>query len=338
MTPSGCARVTMSVAASTTRSGAETFSPHPTSSAAPPEPLAPAPEKLIEQFLAHLWAEAGLADNTLTAYRGDLERFAKFCAERSLCLRELEQTDVQAFLMELRERDSLAISSISRRLTAVKLFCRYCLERGQMTRDLAALMEPPKKWQQLPQVLNAQQVETLLGMPGLDDPLALRDRAILELFYATGLRVSELVGLRLDDIRLDMGYLRCFGKGSKERVVPLGFAGRRGAANAYLAELRPQLADGRSTDRLFLSRTGRAMDRTNCWRLVVKYARQMGVNGRLSPHTLRHCFATHLLAGGADLRVVQEMLGHANVSTTQIYTHVDSSRLKAIHQKFHPRQ
>lgn len=327
----------MNAAASTTRfDGAISTSP-PTLPASRPETGRSSLNQLIERFLASLWAEAGLAENTLIAYRGDLERFSRFCDERELALPGLGPEEIQSFLIELREHDSLAISSISRRLTAVKLFCRYCFSQGHIARDLAALMEPPKKWQTLPHVLNQKQVEALLTMPDVDDPLALRDKAILELFYATGLRVSELVGLRLDDVKLDIGYLRCLGKGSKERVVPIGGQAAE-AVQTYLSELRPLLVDGRSTDRVFVSRTGRGMDRTNCWRLVVKYARQMGVEGKLSPHTLRHCFATHLLAGGADLRVVQEMLGHANVSTTQIYTHVDSSRLKSIHQKFHPRQ
>lgn len=313
--------------------------PTPPTGAPPKRDDRPLPElpDLIEQFLTELWAEAGLAENTLIAYRGDLESFARFLSEKGVSFRALTPTDFQAFLMHLREHDGLAVSSISRRMTAVKIFCRHAYGRGQLDQDVALLMESPKKWQNLPHVLNTRQVETLLAMPDDGDPLASRDRAILELFYATGLRVSELVGLRLEDIRLDMGYLRCFGKGSKERVVPVGSQAAL-ALETYLGELRPQLCEGRKTDRVFLSRTGKPMDRTNCWRLVVKYARRMGVTGKLSPHTLRHCFATHLLAGGADLRVVQEMLGHANVATTQIYTHVDSSRLKAIHQKFHPRQ
>ncbi len=327
----------MSAAASTTRSDG-TIS-RAGANRLPGRPEAPAGELagLIEGFLASLWTEAGLADNTIAAYRSDLESFADFCQHSRVNFRDLSPADVQAFLIRLREKDSLALSSIARRLTAVKIFCRHCFQQGHLARDVAALMEPPKKWQRLPQVLNTRQVEALLSTPDDGDPLAVRDRAILELFYATGLRVTELVTLRLDDVRLDMGYVRCLGKGRKERIVPVG-SHAADALQAYLRDLRPQLSDGRSTDRVFLSRTGRPMDRTNCWRLVVKYARRMGVQGRLSPHTLRHCFATHLLAGGADLRVVQEMLGHANVATTQIYTHVDSSRLKAIHQKFHPRQ
>lgn len=293
--------------------------------------------ELIDKFLLGLRAEAGLAENTITAYRSDLEALAAYCEREGVVFRRIAPTDVQGFLISLKERDGLALNSISRRLIAVKVFCRFCFARGHIERDVAALMEMPKKWQTLPHVLNCKQVDELLSLPADADPLGVRDQAILELFYATGVRVSELVGLRLDDVHLDVGYLRCMGKGRKERVVPVGARAVEAIGN-YLSSLRPQLADGRSTDRLFLSRTGRPIDRTNCWRLVVKYARRMGLTGKLSPHTLRHCFATHLLAGGADLRVVQEMLGHSDISTTQIYTHVDHSRLKAIHQKFHPRQ
>ncbi len=293
---------------------------------------------LIEVFLRQLRVEAGLAENTLTAYRNDLMSLAGFCTEQRIELKAITVRHIQTFMVGLRESAGLAESSIARRLIAVKLFLRYCHQNGHITEDVAALIETPKKWQHLPRVLSRQDVDKLLGLPNEnDDPLALRDRAILELFYATGLRVSELVGLTLSSVHLDIGYLRCIGKGRRERVVPIGSRAIE-ALRAYLGSLRPQLLEGVATDRLFVSRTGKPLDRTNCWRLVVKYARQLGVAGKLSPHTLRHCFATHLLAGGADLRVVQELLGHADISTTQVYTHVDNSRLKAIHKQFHPRQ
>jgi len=292
----------------------------------------------IEAFLRHLNVEAGLSENTLTAYRHDLTSLAGFCADQRIDIRTINVRHIQAFMVALREAANLAESSIARRLVAVKLFLRYLHQNGLIKDDVSTLIEAPKKWQHLPRVLSRQDVDKLLGLPNeTDDPLALRDRAILELFYATGLRVSELVGLVLSSVHLDIGYLRCMGKGRRERVVPIGSRAVE-ALREYLTILRPQLIDGTSSDRLFVSRTGKPLDRTNCWRLVVKYARQMGVAGRLSPHTLRHCFATHLLAGGADLRVVQELLGHADISTTQIYTHVDNSRLKAIHRQFHPRQ
>lgn len=330
----------MSSAPSTTRSNWPTFTARPNSSSPRlSEPTTPATElrTLIDKFLLGLRAEAGLAENTLLAYRADLAVFADYCERTGVTFAAVRPTDIQGFLISLKEEAGLAISSISRRLVAVKVFCRYAHTQGRLENDVAALIEMPKKWHSLPHVLNYKQVDELLATPDEHDPLALRDQAILELFYATGVRVSELVGLRIDDIHLNVGYLRCMGKGRKERIVPLGTRAAE-SVGRYLQELRPQLTDGRTTDRLFLSRTGRPMDRTNCWRLVVKYARRMGVNGKLSPHTLRHSFATHLLAGGADLRVVQEMLGHADIATTQIYTHVDSSRLKAVHQQFHPRQ
>lgn len=309
----------------------------PPNRCAPLERETPSSSELVGRFLDRLWGEAGLSDNTLAAYRNDLSALTAFCDKRKLALRDLSVTDIQAFLMAEREEKGLAVSSIARRLVVVKLFCRFCHQSGVMTRDVAELIEAPRKWQTLPTVLNARDVDALLELPDEDDPLALRDRAILHLFYAAGLRVSELVGLRIEDVHEEMGYLRCFGKGGKERVVPIGSRAVE-TTRAYRRELRPQLVDGMATDRLFVSRTGRPLDRTNCWRLVVKYARQLGIGGKVSPHTLRHTFATHLLRGGADLRTVQEMLGHADVATTQIYTHVDSSRLKAIHQKFHPRQ
>ncbi|MHC4442069.1 MAG: site-specific tyrosine recombinase XerD [Planctomycetota bacterium] len=292
---------------------------------------------LVERFCNQLWAEAALSDNTLAAYRNDLASLADYCRANDIIFRRASTNDIQNYLIYLREIKKLAVSSISRHLVTIKLFCRFCYQIGHMEKDLATLIESPKKWQHLPKVLNYNDVDTLLGLPGEDEPLALRDRAILELFYATGIRVSELVGLRMTDVHLDMGYLRCFGKGRRERVIPIGSRAIE-AIRIYCSRLRNQLVDNMSTDRVFVSRTGRPMDRTNCWRLVVKYARRMGITSRLSPHTLRHCFATHLLSNGADLRIVQELLGHADIATTQIYTHVDNKRLKSIHQKFHPRQ
>jgi integrase/recombinase XerD len=314
------------------------------SATAPVQAVLPKPQAagsdlsgLIERFLTNLWSEAGLADNTLTAYRHDLEVFTGYCRDRGIVFRRLSSHDVQGYLMWLKEDQDLAISSIARRLVTMKLLCRYAYAQGQLDQDIAVLIEAPKKWQTIPRVMNYKQVETLISLPDDEDPLALRDRAILEMFYAAGLRVSELCGLRTEDVQMEVGYVRCMGKGRKERIVPLGQCALQ-TLREYLSQLRPQLAMGSTCDRLFLSRTGRPFDRTNCWRLVVKYARRMGITGKLSPHSLRHCFATHLLSGGADIRVVQELLGHSDIATTQIYTHVDSARLKAVHQQFHPRQ
>jgi integrase/recombinase XerD len=289
---------------------------------------------LIDQFLNYLAVEAGLADNTLTAYRHDLGLFDRFVSGRDLSLQTLAPTDIQRFLIE-RKDQGLSIASVARNLVAVKIFLRHLFAVGLLKRDLAGLIESPKKWRLIPRILHVQQVDALLATPGEDDPYVGRDRAILELFYACGLRVSELCGLGLQDVRLDVGYLRCLGKGKKERIVPIGRTAIE-CLEEYLDTTRPRL-DRHHSSALFLSRTGRPMERTNIWRLVVKYARRMGLTGKVSPHTLRHCFATHLLQGGADLRVVQELLGHADVSTTQIYTHVDRDRLKEIHRRCHPR-
>ena len=205
-----------------------------------------------------------------------------------------------------------------------------------MDQDVAQLIETPKKWQHLPNVLNQQQIQALLDIVDEDDPLAMRDRAILELFYATGLRVSELVGLRLNSIHLEMGYLRCMGKGRRERVVHIGNEAIA-SLRRYLANLRPYLIEGKSTDRLFVSRTGRPLDRTNAWRGVKRAARKAGLAVDVSPHTLRHSFASHLVEGGADLRSVQEMLGHASIRTTEIYAHLDAEHVRSLHRLYDPR-
>jgi len=202
--------------------------------------------------------------------------------------------------------------------------------------DHTAVLDGPKLWQRLPTVCSAGQVRDLLAAPSPQEPFYLRDKAMLELLYATGIRAGELAGLRLSDLNLDIGYLRCLGKGGRERVIPVGRVAVA-AATQYIRGLRPALAGASSGDFLLLSRTGRPMSRIEIWRLVKKYALRAGMGRNLTVHTLRHCFATHLLTGGADLRSVQEMLGHVDISTTQIYTHVDNERLRSIHRKYHPR-
>jgi len=207
---------------------------------------------------------------------------------------------------------------------------------GLIEDDFTAILESPKIWQRLPSICSRQQVVNLLNAPNPDEPFYLRDKAMLELLYATGIRASELAGLRIPDLNLDIGYLRCLGKGNRERVVPVGKVAIE-ATVEYLAKLRPGLAKPFSDNFLLLSRTGRPVSRIEVWRLVKKYAMGAGMPRNLTAHTLRHCFATHLLTGGADLRSVQEMLGHVDIATTQIYTHVDQERLREIHRKFHPR-
>ncbi len=302
----------------------------------PVQPVRKLPPPIVKRFLDYLFVECGLAGHTIVAYQTDLCRFWKTVENLGVDLDEIAIDVVQQHLIILRE-EGLNVTSIARHLAAIKMFLRYLYSERTIRRDVAALIESPKKWKNLPDTINYREVEALLAAPDETEELFLRDKAILEVLYATGMRVSELVDLTLDRINSDVGYVRVFGKGSKERIIPIG-AMALSALDDYLRELRPQLVSMRSHDYVFLSRTGRPMDRSSVWRVVRKHAKFAGIRKGVSPHTLRHCFATHLLQGGADLRVVQELLGHADVATTQIYTHVDESRLKSVHQKFHPRQ
>ena len=290
----------------------------------------------VKGFLDYLFVECGLAGNTLAAYRRDLCAFWADANGGSGPSTDLGVDDVRLHLMRLRER-GLSVNSIARHLAAIRMLMRYLHQRGQLSRDVAALLEHPRRWRQLPKAASYASIDALLKAPGVADEFYSRDKAILEVLYATGLRVSELADLTLDRLNLQVGFIRCMGKGKKERIVPLG---REAIATteAYLEYLRPALAGRRSRHALFLSRTGRRLDRTNLWRLVRKYARRAGLTTPVSPHTLRHSFATHMLEGGADLRVVQELLGHSSLSTTQVYLHVDGRRLKEVHRRFHPRQ
>ena len=290
----------------------------------------------VRRFKEFLLIECGLADSTLEAYSRDLREFTDHLAQLGVSLAGLDYGHLQKHLIGLKDR-GLALASIARRIACLRMFLKYLQGRGVVTADIATIIEMPKRWRYLPQTLHYKHVDALLAAPDPEDEFYFRDRAILELLYATGMRVSELTGLSLDSINRKVGYVRVFGKGRKERIVPVGSAALTAVAD-YLDQLRPKLATAKSKEALFLSRRGRRLDRTNVWRMVDKYASLTGLDGKTSPHTLRHSFATHLLEGGADLRVVQELLGHADVSTTQIYTHVDKSRLKSIHQKYHPRQ
>lgn len=287
-------------------------------------------------FLDRLVVEGGLSDNTILAYGRDLRDFLEFCRASGVGKIEMVTPGlVHKYLCELA-RGPKSENSAKRALVAIRMFLRFAKLEGLVEDDGAAILETPKTWQRLPTVYNKQHVIKLLGAPSPDEPFYLRDRAMLELLYATGLRASELAGLRTTDLNLDIGYLRCLGKGNKERVIPVGKAAVA-ATRAYLRELRPCLAKAESGVFLLLSRTGRPLTRIEIWRLVKKYATRAGMGPNLTVHTLRHCFATHLLSGGADLRSVQEMLGHVDIGTTQIYTHVDRERLRRIHKKYHPR-
>jgi integrase/recombinase XerD len=291
----------------------------------------------ITAFHNYLQAERGMAVNTVLAYGRDLERFGNWTTNDGLAdylqpkLRELSQ-----YLSFLRE-EALAPPSVARHLVALKMFYRFLRLEERVKQNVVELLSSPTLWERIPQVLSPESVEKLLAAPQPVDRFYFRDRALLETLYATGSRASEVVGLKLEDLYLDSGFCKCLGKGSKQRVVPLGRPAIK-ALREYLQELRPKLTRGvADCPWVFVSRGGRALTREMLWILVKKYVRRTGLNGKISPHTLRHSFATHLLAGGADLRTVQELLGHANIRTTQLYTHVDRDRLKAIHRRFHPR-
>lgn len=291
----------------------------------------------VKDFLNYLTAEAGLAKNTVLAYGRDLKGFLEYCKSKKVTgLEQIKPALIQNYLRIQSSREK-SESSIKRCLVAIRMFLRFGKLTGLLEDDFATILEGPKVWQRLPVVCSKQQVIGLLNAPSPEEPFYLRDKAMVELLYATGVRASELAGLKTTDLNLDIGYLRCLGKGGRERVIPVGKAAIA-ATGEYLAELRPRLAKAFSGDFLLLSRTGRPMSRIEIWRLVKKYAMRAGMPRNLTVHTLRHCFATHLLTGGADLRSVQEMLGHVDIATTQIYTHVDHERLRNIHRKYHPRQ
>jgi integrase/recombinase XerD len=294
-------------------------------------------EEPLEEFLEHLAVERNASPRTREAYADDLRRFLAFAARRRRrTLDAIDVGDVTAFVAEQGAR-GLSVNTAARRLSAVRSFFRWLVTVGRAGRDLAGDLEGPRLWRKLPAFLDEGGVGGLLRAPDPRRRLGLRDRALLELFYASGARVSELVGLALGAIDLSAGFVRLFGKGRKERLVPLGRPAAEAVAR-YLAKERPELArSGKGGDRLFLSRSGRPLDRIAAHGVVRRHARAAGLRGKVSPHTLRHTFATHLLAGGADLRSVQELLGHANVATTQIYTHVDQGRLRTVHRKYHPR-
>ena len=303
----------------------------------------------VKKFLDYLTVEAGLSNNTVLAYGRDLKSFLKYCKSNKIFeLQQIKPALIQNYLRILaqdQKNTSLGVcklvpakagSSIKRSLVAIRMFLRFAKLTGLIEDDLTTTLESPKIWQKLPCICSKQQVINLLNSPCPAEPFYLRDKAMLELLYATGIRAGELAGLRTSDLNLDIGYLRCLGKGNRERVIPIGKAAIA-AAVEYLTKLRPGLVRPFSNDFLLLSRTGRPMSRIEIWRLVKKYAIRAGMPRNLTVHTLRHCFATHLLSGGADLRSVQEMLGHVDIATTQIYTHVDQERLRKIHKEFHPR-
>jgi len=293
---------------------------------------------LLDEFVDALWLADGLAKNTLAAYRSDLALFAGWLAARGKCLPDAGEIDINDYLAHLHARPERIKPTSQRRLhSALKRLYRWLIERGRIHVDPLLNIERPLRAERFPKTLSEAQVEALLDAPDVDKVLGLRDRAMLELLYATGLRVSELVGVKLFELSLQDGVVRTLGKGAKERLVPLGEVAAEWLQR-YLDAARGEILKGRTCDEVFVTGRGAGMTRQMAWTLIKKYAALAGIaRERISPHVLRHAFATHLLNHGADLRAVQMLLGHADISTTQIYTHVARERLKQLHQKHHPR-
>jgi integrase/recombinase XerD len=286
----------------------------------------------LSAFLDHLRVERGLSPNTVEAYRRDLELFFEGCPKAPS---EVGRNDIRDFLSAQRKAGRSS-STQSRRLVALKTFYRFLLQDRRATADPTENVSAPRAFKRLPGYLTEEEVEALIGAPDAATPTGLRDRAMLETLYATGMRVSELVGLSTERLHLDAGLVIVLGKGSKERVVPLGEEASDWIKR-YVAQSRPALLKARQSPSLFVTARGGGMSRQNVWIWITRYARAAGISKRMSPHTLRHSFATHLLEHGADLRSVQTLLGHADISTTQIYTHVEQERLKRIYRQYHPR-
>lgn len=290
----------------------------------------------VEQFVDHLAFERGLAERSIEAYRRDLRRFVEFLLRRSVeAPRAVEPLDLREHVYELKDR-GLAASTIRRAQSALRTYFGFLVAEAVLEQDPTERMESPKVGRRLPSVLTADEMERLLEAPDSSHRLFWRDRSILELLYATGIRVSELVSLRIMDVDLDERLCTVFGKGAKERIVPVGGAAVR-ALRRYLRDVRPTLERGRGEGAVFLTRNGRSLSRMTVWRIVRDAAETAGIDRKVSPHTIRHTFATHLLEGGADLAVVQELLGHADIATTQIYTHLDRDYLRDVHRRYHPR-
>jgi integrase/recombinase XerD len=292
--------------------------------------------ELVDAFLNYLSVERGLSRNTIISYREDINTYIDFLKASHIGTLSLTtKNNITNFMLSQKDR-GLATNSVARRLAAIKALYKFLVRERILKTDPSSLIESPKLWKKIPETLSANEVDALLSQPNIRDRQGIRDKAILETLYATGMRVSEAVNLKVDNINLDVGFLRCFGKGNKERIIPLG----RKSINSlkrYLQDSRPHLLKNKESDFLFLNRFGKKISRQSLWKIIKRYAKEARIKKPIKPHILRHSFATHLLERGADLRSVQEMLGHADISTTQIYTHISKERLKAIHKMFHPR-
>ena len=284
----------------------------------------------------YLSVERGLAVNTLLAYRRDLEKYTDYLSQKGIKgSAKVSREHVSNFMFDLKKQN-LSASSICRNLAAVKMFHRFLVRENLSTQDPTTLVDTPKLWKRIPSVLTQTEIEAMIKAASGKKSQQIRDQAILEIFYACGLRVSELSDLKTTSVNFDAGFVRAVGKGAKERIIPLGQKARD-ALQKYLDHVRSKLLKKQTSDFLFLSRLGKRISRQSLWAVIKFYARRANIKKTIKPHTLRHTFATHLLEHGADLRSVQEMLGHADISTTQIYTHVDRERLKIVHKQFHPR-
>lgn len=293
-------------------------------------------KELIDSFLDYLSVERALTKNTIIAYRQDLNIYLDFIIKRGIgALSKVTKNDIVEFMLS-QKGSKVSPISISRRLAAIRMFHRFLCRERVLKSDPTALIESPKLWKKVPDTLSLNEVEALISQPKVRDHQGARDKAILETLYATGMRVSESTELKTNNLNLDIGFLRCTGKGNKERIIPLGKKAIH-SINRYLEFSRPHFLKQKSSEHLFIGRCGSKLSRQSVWKLIKRYALEAKIKKPVKVHTLRHSFATHLLERGADLRSVQEMLGHSNISTTQIYTHIDKERLKSVHKMFHPR-
>ncbi|WP_400163861.1 site-specific tyrosine recombinase XerD [Brevibacillus sp. TJ4] len=293
-------------------------------------------DSMIDQFIHFLAVEKGLSSNTLESYQRDMVAYTSYLQEQGVTrIEDSERTHIVGYLLSLREKGR-ATATLSRNMASIRAFYQFLVRDKYIDKDPSIHLETPKIEKRLPKVLSVEEVERLLDSPPVNNPAGLRDKAMLELLYATGIRVSELVNLEASDVNLEMGFVKCMGKGSKERIIPLGSVAVQMVRN-YLQSGRSQLLKGRGETALFLNHLGKKITRQGFWKIIKRYAQKANIHAEITPHTLRHSFATHLLENGADLRSVQEMLGHADISTTQIYTHVTRTRIKDIYAKTHPR-
>ncbi|MFH1552401.1 MAG: site-specific tyrosine recombinase XerD [Candidatus Omnitrophota bacterium] len=289
----------------------------------------------IENFIHFLEVERGVSQNTVQSYKRDLEKFAGYIGKTGKDVSRVKREDLTGFLMYLKDQ-GLSSSTIARNLAALKTFWKFLVAEQVVRENVVAVVETPRTWKNIPDVLSKEEVEKLLEVPSRKGWMGIRDRAILELMYAAGLRVSEVKDLKKTNVNMEPSFVKCSGKGGKERIVPLGKVAQKAVAR-YIENVRGKMSKKTQDEHLFLSRLGKKLSRQSLWKMIRKYAREAGIKKHITPHTLRHSFATHLLEGGAELRGVQEMLGHADISTTQIYTHVDKERLRKVHKQFHPR-